>query len=77
MSKSGKTQSSQTDNVVRLKCLADGCKSGPSRFEFCSEHYNQFKFGLINKLGKPVPDYEKKYDHYMAYQKRLGGQKVA
>lgn len=77
MSKTGKTEPSQSDNVIRFKCLADGCKSVPSRFDFCQEHYDQFKFGLINKLGKPVPDFQKKYDHYLAYQKRLGGRKVA
>jgi hypothetical protein len=55
------------------KCTAQGCKSNSKRFEFCAEHYEQFKFGLITKAGKQVPDYEKKFDHYQAYLARTQG----
>jgi hypothetical protein len=58
-------------------CTAWGCKSPEKRFSFCDEHYEQFKFGLIKKSGEMVPDYEKKFEHYMAYKAKRGAQKVA
>lgn len=61
----------------RSHCSAQACKSAEFKFSFCSEHFEQFKFGLIKKDGKPVPDYEKKFDHYMAYKSRQAGQKAA
>jgi hypothetical protein len=60
------------------KCTAQGCKSNSKRFDFCAEHYEQFKFGLITKLGKQVSDYEKKFDHYQAHLARTqSGRKAA
>ncbi len=59
---------------AKVGCTYTGCKSNPVRHEFCQEHFNQFKFGLITKLGLPVSDYEKKFEHY---QKWLRAQKVA
>ena len=49
-------------------CLVKGCKAHASRFSFCTEHYDHFKFGLITKHGEQVSDYEKKFEHYAAYQ---------
>lgn len=63
--------------TVVLHCQATACKGKPHKFDFCSEHFDQFKFGLITKSGKPVPDYEKKFDHYQLYKKRVAGQKAA
>jgi len=59
-------------------CFSVGCKAKAHRFNFCNEHFDQFKFGLIKKTGEPVPDYEKKYDQYVAFKaKATGGRKVA
>ena len=58
----------------KVGCTAVGCKLDPIRFEFCKDHFDQFKFGLINKKGEPVLDYEKKFEHY---QKWLKARKVA
>lgn len=55
-------------------CLAQGCKAQAKRFNFCNEHYDHFKFGLIKKTGEQVPDYEKKIEHYMAHQRGQSGQ---
>jgi hypothetical protein len=63
--------------VEKTKCLVTECKTPDSRFEFCAEHFEQFKFGLITKVGKKVSDYDKKIDHYVAYKARLSGQKAA
>ncbi|MFL5813893.1 MAG: hypothetical protein ACJ763_09980 [Bdellovibrionia bacterium] len=62
---------------VAGKCVATGCKKDSKQFEFCSEHYDHFKFGLIKKSGQQVPDYEKKFEHYQAHLKRRGVQKAA
>lgn len=70
--KKGKPQAAE-----KTGCLCDSCKVKVARFGFCGEHYEQFKFGLIKKTGEPVSDYEKKFEHYQAYVKRTGVQKVA
>ena len=61
---------------VEGMCAGQGCKAKAHRFSFCDEHYDQFKFGLINKHGVLVPDYEKKWEHYHAYKARAS-KKVA
>ena len=53
-----------------VNCTAEGCKSRESRFSFCGEHYEQFKFGLIKKDGKPAADYYKKLEHYQTFVAR-------
>lgn len=58
-------------------CLSWGCKKEGSRFNFCEEHYDHFKFGLIKKTGEPVSDYDKKFGHYVAHKAKRGSQKVA
>jgi hypothetical protein len=58
----------------KVGCLAQGCKGKEARFNFCDEHFRQFKFGLITKMGEPVLDYEKKFEHYERWK---AAQKVA
>ena len=58
----------------KVGCHAESCKAKDVKFNFCDEHFRQFKFGLITKAGQPVLDYEKKFDHY---QKWKAAQKVA
>ena len=58
-------------------CHAWGCKAKSTSLDFCSEHYDHFKFGLIKKTGEPVSDYEKKLGHYVAHQQKRRGHKVA
>ena len=53
-------------------CHSWGCKHKSSRFNFCDEHYDHFKFGLIKKTGEPVSDYEKKFEHYQKYRLKQG-----
>lgn len=59
---------------AKVGCHAQGCKGKDVRFNFCDEHFRQFKFGLITKSGDPVLDYERKFEHY---QKWKQSQKVA
>ncbi|MCM2322786.1 MAG: hypothetical protein NDJ90_05955 [Oligoflexia bacterium] len=58
-------------------CFSWSCKKEATRFNFCEEHYDHFKFGLIKKTGEPVADYEKKIEHYLAHQRKKSAQKVA
>jgi len=54
-------------NVVALvRCTAQGCNKKAELMTFCHEHYDWFKFGLINKHGERPSDFDKKY---LAYQK--------
>jgi hypothetical protein len=56
------------ENVVSLsKCKAEGCGKKAEKMDFCAEHFDWFKFGLITKEGKRPVDFDKKYQ---AYQKR-------
>lgn len=58
-------------------CHSWGCKRPEARFNFCAEHYDHFKFGLIKKTGEPVSDYEKKFEQYLAHTTKRGAHKVA
>lgn len=60
------------NNVVPLaadKCLAEGCKSKPSKAGFCAEHFDWFKAGLITKSGQRALDFDKKYYQYTMKKK--------
>lgn len=54
---------------TKLGCLCLTCKEKDSRFNFCDEHFRQFKFGLITKSGEKVLDFEKKFEHYQRWLK--------
>jgi hypothetical protein len=69
--------SAKAHHVAPGGCLSYGCKASAKRFNFCDEHYEHFKFGLIKKTGEPVPDYEKKFGHYKAWVAKRNAPKVA
>ena len=52
-----------TESVGVDACKGQGCKKPQARCSFCDQHYEWFKFGLVNKEGKHVPDFDKKFDH--------------
>ena len=80
-----KSASGSSSGAVRGKghtalpghCFSWSCKAEADRFNFCKEHYEHFKFGLIKKTGEQVSDYEKKIGHYLAFKAKRGAQKVA
>ena len=75
---SKQTKAAEVTTSGAEKCVCGGCKASASRFSFCSEHFDHFKFGLIKKNGEPVPDYEKKFEHFQAWKaKQRGAHKVA
>ncbi|MCO5144336.1 MAG: hypothetical protein M9962_14715 [Oligoflexia bacterium] len=58
----------QKEESGALHCKVKGCKHSPSKFSFCTEHFDQFKFGLINKNGEPCMDFEKKEAQYKIHK---------
>ena len=64
-------------NPLPGACFAVGCKAHSKRFNFCDEHYEHFKFGLIKKTGELVSDHEKKFEHYKAHLAKNRVPKVA
>lgn len=67
------SQASTSEKGVVLRCAVAHCKKPPKRFEFCEEHYEHFKFGLVKKNGQPAADYEKKYHQYLTHHRGKGG----
>ena len=57
------------DVVVLNRCLCEGCGKKGDRMNFCGEHYDWFKFGLITKEGKRPTDFDKKIQSYMKHKK--------
>jgi hypothetical protein len=52
------------------KCSAEGCKKNSAKLNFCDEHYDWFKFGLITKAGKKPTDFDKKFTAYQNHRKQ-------
>lgn len=52
-------------------CIEVECKAKHERLNFCSEHYEQFKFGCIRRDGLRPTDYQKKFHDYQQYRARL------
>ena len=72
---SGGSSAQSKGNVgAKVGCQAVACKAKDTRFNFCDEHFRQYKFGLIKKSGEVVSDFEKKFEHYQHW---LKAQKVA
>lgn len=67
-----KAQAPQKNNVVSLaavKCCVKDCKRQPQLQNFCTEHYDWFKFGLVTKTGEKPIDFDKKFQAYSARKK--------
>jgi hypothetical protein len=57
--------------VVNLptNCKAEGCKKKSEKMDFCSEHYDWFKWGLLTREGKKPIDFDKKHQAYTKHKK--------
>lgn len=53
-------------NVTPLPgmCMAEDCKKRSEKANFCMEHFDWFKEGLITKEGKRPTDFDKKHSDY-------------
>ena len=58
--------SGKKDTVVTLPgmCMADSCKQKSQKANFCMEHFDWFKEGLITKEGHRPTDFDKKHFDY-------------
>ncbi len=58
-------------NVVSLpnRCSVKECKKSPTLVNFCAEHYEWFKFGMITKNGDKPVDFDKKQQAFMKHKK--------
>lgn len=45
-------------------CLDSECKMKHERLDFCAEHFEHFKFGVIRRDGTRPIDFSKKLSHY-------------
>ncbi len=73
----GKGKKQEVEATGSESCKCGGCKKPQARFTFCPEHYEWFKFGLINKAGQRVVDFDKKFDHFTAHLERAKTHKAA
>lgn len=55
-------------------CIETHCKARSERLNFCNEHFNQFKFGVIRKNGSYPSDHEKKSGEYQRYLRMYDGE---
>ena len=67
--KAGAATAGAPVSTLTTACKADGCKKKSDKMDFCSEHYDWFKFGLITRDGAKPIDFEKKYQSYMKHKK--------
>jgi hypothetical protein len=51
-------------SVLPGMCMADTCKHKSEKANFCMEHFDWFKEGLITKEGRKPTDFEKKHFDY-------------
>ena len=58
-------------NVVAMptRCKAQGCNKKSDRMDFCNEHYEWFKFGLLTKMGEKPIDFDKKFISFQKHKK--------
>ena len=66
-----KAQQPAANNVVAMpsQCGCEGCKKKADQMNFCAEHFDWFKFGLITKEGKRPSDFDKKFTAYQKHHK--------
>lgn len=70
MSKKQENNQNQGAQVEQHKCKAEGCKSKPSKFGFCKDHYEMYMAGVIRGDGTKPIDYEQKLAQYNKQHKK-------
>lgn len=66
-----KPQPAPLSNVVAFtnRCAVKDCKKSPTLVNFCNEHYDWFKFGMITKNGDKPVDFDKKHQAFLKHKK--------
>jgi hypothetical protein len=68
--KQGQPQGPKNEGpVVVASCKSDGCKSKPTQFGFCKDHYELYMAGVIRGDGKKPIDYEQKLSLFLKHKK--------
>lgn len=67
--KSPQQPKSNVIDLASMRCKTEGCNKKSTRADFCEEHFEWFKAGLVNKEGKKVPDFDKKMMAFQAHKK--------
>ncbi len=62
-------QTPATVSNLPTNCKADGCKKKSEKMDFCAEHYDWFKWGLITRDGHKPIDFDKKYQSFLKHKK--------
>jgi len=70
MSNKKENNQNQGGQVEQHQCKSEGCKSKPSKFGFCKNHYELYMAGVIRGDGSKPIDYEAKLAQYEKSQKR-------
>ena len=68
MAKKNEKQKSNVTQLI-LTCPAESCGKRVEISSFCKEHFDWFKFGLINRKGEKPKDFDKKYQAFMKMKK--------
>jgi len=70
MSKNEKQQQQGGQQVEVKACKSEGCKHKPTKFGFCSDHYELYMAGVIKGDGSKPIDYEQKLSQYLKQNKK-------
>ncbi|MBX7232148.1 MAG: hypothetical protein K1X29_08705 [Bdellovibrionales bacterium] len=68
--KAGTNPNSKPTAEVATVCPVEKCGKKATRMEFCDEHFNWFKEGMISRKGEKPKDFDKKYQAYLSRQKK-------
>lgn len=66
---SGAPEAGGNVTAMPTNCKSEGCKKKSEKMDFCAEHYEWFKWGLITRNGQKPIDFDKKYQSFMKHKK--------
>jgi hypothetical protein len=70
MSDKKPTPKPQGPDVSNTKCPVEKCAKPVERLNFCGEHFDWFKAGLVNRRGEKPTDFDKKYQAWQRRQRK-------
>jgi hypothetical protein len=69
MSKNEKQQGGPQAEAPKT-CKSEGCKHKPTKFGFCTDHYELYMAGVIKGDGSKPIDYEQKLSQYLKQKQK-------
>jgi hypothetical protein len=55
--------------IGSAKCSCENCNKKSDLQNFCTEHFEWFKWGLVTKEGKRPTDFDKKFQAFTKHKK--------